>query len=222
MRAHMKHLPSIITLTLLALLVAAPSFALPITPVSYDMKNGGTGVYHYWDDSYNGSGSTSTNYAQLSGGHGDLTDGIIATKNYDSYYPVSPGPYVGWYNMNPIITFHFGSVIDLSSLTLFLDNFHSNLVYLPSSVTLSMGGTTLTYSIYDGNTATPIAATFSNLNLFGDTLTMTLNSQKSNEWTFLSEVEFDGTNVVPEPATILLVGPVLLGLAGYTWRRKFA
>ena len=58
--------------------------SVQIFATSYEMPNGGGdasgGTYNYWDGSYSGSGSTTTDAAALSGGLGDLTDGIIATE----------------------------------------------------------------------------------------------------------------------------------------------
>lgn len=64
----------------------------PISPLFYSGPNGGTGAYSYFDDSYSGSGSTATPYSALSGGLGDLTDGITTLQNWNT----NPGPYVGW------------------------------------------------------------------------------------------------------------------------------
>ena len=86
----------------LAALAAASTFAAAgnVVPTSYDMLNGQTGSFTYWDDSYNGTGSPTTSGDLLTGGLGDLTDGVIATENWFS----TPGPYVGWDSITPTIT----------------------------------------------------------------------------------------------------------------------
>jgi len=221
MKTRQLPLSSMLIPFLLALLVAAPSFAMQITPDSYDMLNGGTATYHYWDDTYNGSGSTTTNYTKLSGGLGDLTDGVIATTHYFQSATPSPGPYVGW-ALSPTITFNFGDVYKFSSLTLFLDNVPNCGVYLPASVTVGTGATTTTYAVNSNQSVSmPTAITFSDLDLVGNSFTLTLNRLNNNGYIFLSEVEFDGTPV-PEPDTLLLVGPVLLILGCYLWQRRCA
>src|SRR5687768_17614164 len=70
--------------------------AAPILPTSYDMLNGESGTFTYHDETYNGSGSTTTDLAPLSGGVGDLTNGIIAASNWFVTELVPNGPYVGW------------------------------------------------------------------------------------------------------------------------------
>ena len=81
---------------------------------SYEMLNGGSGTFHYWDWSYNGVGNKNMDYAPLSNGLGELTDGIIATDHWNS----QPERYVGWQNMNPAVTFHFASSDLIDSVTL--------------------------------------------------------------------------------------------------------
>jgi hypothetical protein len=148
--------------------IATQANAIQLHPVSYDMPNGETGSFTYWDDSYNGSGDKTTSLAPLTGGLGDLTDGIIATSNW----PDTPNPYVGWTSIDPIIQFHFANQVNVNSLTINFDEFND--VNTPNNVTIAMGG-----SLYDsGVLATalgPSSYTFSGLNLTGNSLDLTLN-----------------------------------------------
>ena len=77
--------------------MAGPVKAAFVSPVTYDMRNGDTGSYNYWDKNYTGSGSTTTDSALLTGGLGDLTDGIVTTLNWYAAEPPTggDGPYVG-------------------------------------------------------------------------------------------------------------------------------
>ena len=54
------------------------------------------------------------------------------------------------------------------------------------------------------------------LGIFSD-LDLRLNRHSSTAWIVLSEVQFDGTVLVPEPASALLM---LIGLAGFVGRSR--
>ena len=54
-----------------------------IYPRSYDHVNGGTGSYTYFDDSYSGKGNPAVAQSYLSGGLGELTDGVIVNGNWN-------------------------------------------------------------------------------------------------------------------------------------------
>jgi hypothetical protein len=190
-----------------------------INPISYSMLNGQSGSFNYWDEIYNGSGNKTSDLASLSGGLGDLTDGIIATQNWNIVeVPPGNGPYVGWYNRNPLITFFFSTMVTINQLTIYVDDSNgSGGVMVPAGANITMGGANLNFSITDPSTSHPIAVTFSGLNLTGNSLGLTLNRRAS--WIMLSEVAFEGS-VIPEPSTFLMLGAGLLGLIGYACKRK--
>lgn len=106
--------------------------AAAVIAVSYDMPNGnGTatgGFFNYWDRDYTGNGSVApisaphTNDGEaLSGGLGDLTDGVIATQDWFFVESAAgDGPYVGWQDIDPRITFHFASSVTIDTVTLHL------------------------------------------------------------------------------------------------------
>jgi hypothetical protein len=221
------------TLFLLTVLSTSAS-AGQIYATSYDLYNGGIGGYGYsyfYDDKYTGTGSKTTPYAYLSGGLGDLTDGIAATLNWwDGVWP--PGqsldqniPYVAWNNGSagygtlpnpilPFVTFHFASTENIDEVKI-----NMNYGYHANPVDFLMGGVTVTRTVDNVNPGTPNKwYDFTGLGLSGDTLTLTFHYNP--EWVFVSEVQFYGTNAVPEPCTMLLLGSGLIGLAGYG-RKKF-
>ncbi|MGD8451975.1 MAG: C25 family cysteine peptidase [Phycisphaerae bacterium] len=160
-----------------------------LMPASYDMLNGETGRYTYYDDAYDGDGNNQQALAPLSGGLGDLTDGVIATQDWDT----TPLPYVGWQTVDPTITFHFAQWVNVSKVTLHLDDSNGNGgVYPPEDVTFVMGGETLQFDVPDPAAGTPFAATFEGLDLMGDTLEMTIADHSSSRYFMLSEVEIYG------------------------------
>lgn len=193
-----------------ALCLGGVANAVPVTPVSYDMPNGYSGSYNYWDESYDGTGNTSANGAALSGGTGDLTDGVIATQNWNVVEaPAGAGPYVGW-TINPVITFNFASALDFLSATLYFDDSNgAGGVAAPASVSVNGVNT----AIADPEESQPFAVTIDLSGTTSDTLTLQIFRRSS--WVFLSEVEFDAASsatAVPVPASVLLLGSALAGL----------
>ncbi|MDH5446378.1 MAG: PEP-CTERM sorting domain-containing protein [Gammaproteobacteria bacterium] len=181
------------------------------------MQNGDTGSYNYWDDSYAGSGDNTVDRSYLSGGTGDLTDGIIATENWNLVEsPVGPhGPYVGWYTFRgiPSIDFHFGQNVVINSITLYVDDSNGyGGVFVPSGV--NIGSTS--YSFTDPVGSEPTALTISGLDLMVSDLSMDIfggTANRNNTWVFISEITFDGRILsVAEPSTILLLSLGLLGV----------
>ena len=132
----------------LSLGVSNVANAAAISPISYDMLNGNGqaigGSFNYWDKNYTGSGNTTQDNAPLSGGLGDLTDGVIATDNWLNVENVTgEGPYVGWLSLDPTITFNFANIVNIDSVTIYVDDYNgvgAGNVRVPHSVNLSMGG----------------------------------------------------------------------------------
>lgn len=185
--------------------------AAMLSPVSYDMFNGSSGNFSYWDDSYNGSGNNQADSAYLSGGLGDLTDGVIATQSWNvAELETTSGPYVGWSNLDPTINFHFNSRINFNTITIYADDFDGHVgVSQPTSVTVN--GTNFIVADHAG--ADPFAISLTNLGLTSTDLDITI--YRGNSWVFVSEVTFDGVTAVPVPAGVWLFISGLLSLFGY-------
>ncbi|MGE0594460.1 MAG: PEP-CTERM sorting domain-containing protein [Vicinamibacterales bacterium] len=209
-----------------ALLVLLPTLvaAAPILPTSYDMPNGhgqaSGGTFNYWDLSYSGVGSTNVDGAPLSGGHGDLTDGIVAG---DIWFNVEnaagTGPYVGWRNIDPRIDFHFASVVEFLSVRIHLDDANGfGSVNLPTAVRFTAGAATTTINVVDPAGSAPLWVNFdlAGLGFAGSALSVEL--LRKNQWVFASEFEFDG-RAVPEPSMLLLAA-LGLGAGARRVRRR--
>ncbi len=160
-----------------------------LRPQSYDMPNGETGSYTYFDDTYDGDGDNNVSLAPLSGGLGDLTDGVIAVGHWDE----TPAPYVGWQSVDPTITFHFDGVVNVTEVILHLDDDGGGGgVHAPTDVTVRMGGTTQAFPVTDPPAAEPFAFTCAGLDLVGDELELTIADYSSAGYMMLSDVAFRG------------------------------
>jgi hypothetical protein len=179
-----------------------------LLPESYDMPNGQTGTYTYFDDTYDGQGDNSEPLAPLWDGLGDLTDGIIT----ENHWHFDPGPYVGWNTADPTITFHFDGMVAIEAVTLYLDDGTSGGgVYPPDDVTIVMGGETLVFEVIDPPGSEPFGVTFDELDLAGTVLELTL-ADYSSDYMMLCEVEFHGLPVPDScPADLNADGAVNVG-----------
>lgn len=182
---------------------AATAPADQILPLSYDMLNGQTGSFTYWDDTYDGVGNTGQSLAPLSGGLGDLTDGVIATSNWN----VTPVLYVGWQTVNPSITFHMNPNVWIESIVIYADDSNGGGgVSTPGSVRLQAGAYDNTYIIPDGASGAPIVFSIEGFALQSETFELTF-FDGSASWVMISEIQFFG---VPTPSAVTILG---LGLA---------
>jgi hypothetical protein len=205
------HHPLISRLTLLAALMPAlPAWAAgPVAPVSYAMANGyGTangGSFNYWDGSYTGSGNRTLDYAPLSGGLGDLTDGVIATQRWELVENLDgTGPYVGWNKGEPwLITFEFGQAMAFETVTVWHDDANGfGDISPPAAFTVTVGGVTQRFEVTDPPGEAPFPSVLVlQPGLVGSSLV--LGVERFNNGVMLSEVQF--TAAVPEPATALLL-----------------
>lgn len=199
-----------------AIFAAAPALAVSVPVASYDMPNGGSGSYHYWDLNYSGAGATSTDGAALSGGTGDLTDGVVAALPwYAVENGAGTGPYVGWYvgqTANPLVTFNFSGSPTITSMSIHVDNSFAGGVYAPGAILID--GVNTAFTAPAGGTIGWI--NFTGLNLTGGSHTVQFNQQPGT-WTFVSEVTFASN--VPEPASwaMMIAG---FGLVGASMRRR--
>lgn len=209
---------------------AAGALALPVlvqaatlNPVSYDMPNGygqaNSGSFNYWDKDYTGAGNTTVDHAPLSGGLGDLTDGVIATDNWiDTENVAGTGPYVGWVNLDPVIHFHFGAAHEFQSLTIHHDDADGlGNVATPTGFRVTVGGNSQLFNISDPAGAGPVATTLNLAGLGWVGSSLSLEVIRRDTSVMLSEVSFQGVSAVPEPGTWALM---VAGLGALGWRRR--
>jgi hypothetical protein len=205
-----------------ALTVSASAvLAVPVHPTSYTMLNGDSGSFTYRDDTYDAPGApVGTNRALLTGGKGDLTDGVIATSNWNANGQTSSTPYVGWVNYNPTITFYFDSLVDFTSVTFHFDDSNgAGGVSPPSSVRVNNNG--FQQGVPDPASGAPFAFTMSLASVAPtDSLQFTIFGRSS--WIFVSEVTFDAPAAVPVPAAGLMLIGALGGLAALRRRKPVA
>jgi hypothetical protein len=202
---------------------AMPAAAVEVVPTSYSMLNGDgnahNGTFNYWDLAYDGAGATNVDGAALSGGSGDLTDGVVASGIWSSVENgAGTGPYVGWTSVgviDPLVTFFFAGSPTITSIAIHMDNSNFGGVYAPTAILLD--GTPVTFTPpADGTIG---FATISGLALTGGSHTLQFLTQRGPDgqtWVFLSEVDFFA---VPEPATwAMMIGGI--GLTGGMARRR--
>ncbi|HEX7945707.1 MAG TPA: PEPxxWA-CTERM sorting domain-containing protein [Phenylobacterium sp.] len=209
---------------LAALALSSPAAATQIFATSYDTPNGDgqahSGSFNYWDLNYTGSGATNVDGAALTGGLGDLTDGVIASDFwFNTENNAGTGPYVGWRGdvgvHNPTVDFHFAGLPTINSITIYLDNSQTGGVGTPDQILVD--GVSQAFTGPAGGTIGSV--TLGGLNLTGDHHTIQFFQNTTFVWTFVSEVTFDGTAGIPEPATwaMMIAG---FGLVGGTMRRR--
>lgn len=196
------------------------AFAGIINPIEYRMLNGEGqlvgGWFNYWDETYNGSGNPLVDLSPLTGGLGQLTDGVIG--HTDWWGNLGNGPafeWVAWTTINPTIIFRFDQPYIFDQVSLHVNNSDLGAVTIHSLVTFdfSLDGINFTspnsyvtdpgqYGSYGGRWVDyPLTGV-------GSYVRANLIRTGPN-WIFLSEVEFRG-RPIPTPGSTVLVGAGLM------------
>lgn len=207
----------------LGAIVSGQAQAVTLSPSSYDLPNGDGqahgGTYNYWDAAYTGTGSRTTDGAALSGGLGDLTDGLVTDQNWHvAENAAGTGPYVGWRSDHvtvPAITFHFAAPVNITQVNIHADDSQgAGGVSLPSAVAFSWSGGDITLAVTDPAPASA-APSWLQFTLSGVSAVtaITVTPKYGNAWVFVDEVQFIGAPV-PEASTtaMLAAGLAMLGL----------
>ena len=203
---------------LISATVAVAAQAATVHPTSYNMLNGDTnGDVSFWDDSYTGRGNTEADRSRLRRGLGDLTDGIIATQNWDEVEG-DGGPYVGWSSRAKNITFLFDKDYAFTSATFHFDGSGGgDGAGGPTRIRVNGVWETIPTAGSD-----PFAYTFDFMRMADtDRISVRIVRGRDTDWTLLSEVTFKADiAVVPLPASGLLLLAGLGGMAVLPRRAK--
>lgn len=239
----MIKLASVLVAAAVTVLGASSALAIPLSPSSYDTANGNGvasgGSFNYWDAEYSGAGATTTDGAALTGGRGNLTDGVVAAANwFDIENGGGTGPYVGWCRAcgaattaDPTITFRFTpgalETYVFDSVTLYLDDSNgAGGVQPPSAVSVKIGADpAFSTPVTDPDDGAPLSVTIDLGGTIGEQIAIQLFH--NNQWVFLSEVAFEGRIIIRDdfgdvqaPASLALFGAGLVGLGALSRRYR--
>lgn len=210
-----------------AAVLCARAHAQIISPISYSMLNGeGTlagGQWDYHDEAYSGLGDITTDLAPLSGGLGQLTDGVIAT---DYLLDLGNGPafeWVAWTTLDPTITFDFGSEFRFDLVRIWMASAdpvgsvnHAARVSTAGSLDGLAFAAPQTHDLIANppESVTPLVLSLAGAQ--GRFLRLEL-ARSNGWWLFVSEMQFEGS-AVPAPGAIALLAAA--GLAACRRHRR--
>jgi hypothetical protein len=113
----------LVSAAFVAAAITAFSQSVQIEPVAYAMSNGQCGAYCYFDNGYSGIGNAAVSGATLSGGLGQLTDGLLGGAGWNQNLGNGVAQeWVGWNSITPQITFDFGTAKCFDKLALHCSN----------------------------------------------------------------------------------------------------
>src|SRR5262245_5449555 len=191
--------------------VATRALADPLPILTYSMQNGESGSQTYYDDIYGGPGSSgnpNVSGSFLSGGLGQLTNGLFANGG-----DIFDDEWVGWSSIQPTVTIDLGSTYFVNSI-----GFHASNWSPPFNDVGAPGSALLSFSL-DNSAYTPlgtynttaadrsgddprwvdlpfgVTARYLRAQLFDGTK-VSGTSPGAKPWIFLDEARVDG---IPEP-----------------------
>jgi hypothetical protein len=204
--------------------------ALAVTVTGYDVMNAEpSGFGLLWSNSYNGTITNNGNLVNYAGGSGSMNNGVIENG--------IAGTELFLVSDKPVITVYLDGTYNVSTIELFGgDIAYNGIPGILTGWTVGIGSTSQYYS------STPFGDTCVS-GLCNDYVTLNAGQQAiaTNQFTLsgfttdqsslwknyfsIAEIKDDGQGTqgpaspVPEPATLLLFGPSLIGLIGVG--RKF-
>ena len=211
-------------------------------PISYSMNNGDSHSFKtFHDDTYTGSGNRNVDTSFLSGGLGQLTDGLFGNDNFlDTGCgggSIVSYCWVGWVNTSPVvITFDLGAVKDISQVNVHGSDWNTDqiqfwdtAVYSFSNDGVSFGSTITRNTVASDHIPVPGDPLHNEAHFINQNVTDTARfvqiqlspdfntGGNAGRFIFVDEVQIFGPDPVggqtPEPATItMLTGGLLAGL----------
>lgn len=191
--------------------LAMPAAAGVLSPISYSMINGRSGFQRYIDETYAGPGATGNPLADnsfLAGGLGQLTDGVIGGNDILANNSFE---WVGWLEVQPVITFDFGSPVQFRSLGVHAASI-SNVfgdVDLPGSILWEFSDDGVSFASALTRTTTAAEAADPASQWLDIDATRTARYARATlidggqPWIFVSEFRFAG---IPSPGAAALAG----------------
>ena len=208
----------------LSALTLAQTAAAGIVVSSYSMVDGAPLHGAYYDNLYNGNHGPD---GWLSGGTGDLTDGVTSASVVAGYGAWAP--YVMWDAQSPVILFDLGESYRLSRITSYFKYYAQAAVYMPGAMSLRFSSDGLHFGSSQLRTLSAAErlpgadnsdGVFELLNgsqAAGRYVELSLHNGPEQRWLALGEVVFEGSpggpvQGVPEPGSAALALLALLGL----------
>jgi len=204
--------------TLVALSATSAWAAGPLAVQAYGMYDWSRDNSNSWyqDGSYNGTVSG----GWLSGGTGELTDGLSGASVAGGYSAWDS--YVLWDGYSPAISFDLGSRFEVQSIAASFVTNPTAAVYVPPSVNVAFSevegvfGAGTTVSLSAAPAGDDMRFTRELLVAPGNGRYVQVSFTSPGRWMALSEVAFSGqASAVPEPESLALL---LAGLGLLAWR----
>jgi len=172
-----------------------------VSVVAYDMVNGASNTalsLSFHDELYDGTGGPLVDSDSLTGGLGQLTDGVTGVSAIDEDLGDGAGyEWVGWDAIQPEITFDLGEITRVATISIHVNNARTDGVGLFGSVDLTFSddgvnfGDLITYTTTAAERA-DTSARFMSIDIprYSRFVRATFSDQVGYPWILISEVRF--------------------------------